>query len=102
MRHGCPGSSIRSQRFTDHAPESADFVDFLGRAGLGQAEGASLRFSDINWARRRLTVRRHKTGALFFVPIYARLEPLLERRRREMRGRSENQLLFTIKDAKRS
>ncbi|CAN5552989.1 hypothetical protein BH18VER1_BH18VER1_16540 [soil metagenome] len=54
--------------------------------------------SHADWARRRLSVRRQKTGALFFVPIYAHLE----RRRRRMRRRSENGFLFTIKDAKKS
>src|ERR1039457_1760097 len=34
-------NSIRSQRFTAHANQTADFVEFLGLAGLGQAEAAS-------------------------------------------------------------
>src|SRR6266566_4913310 len=39
--------SIRSQKFNGHdAEESADFVEFLGLAGLGKAEAAALRQSD--------------------------------------------------------
>ncbi len=35
--------------------------------------------ADIEWANERFSVRRQKTGALFFVPIYPDLRPLLER-----------------------
>lgn len=34
--------SIRSHKLSDTAQESADFVEFLGLAGLGQAEASSL------------------------------------------------------------
>ncbi len=71
--------SIRCQRFTDHAQDSADSVEFLELAGLGQAEASALRWADIDWANERFSVRRQKTGALFFVPIYPDLRPLLER-----------------------
>lgn len=47
--------SIRSQRFTDHAEESADFVEFLGLAGLGQAEASSLVWGDVDWDHQRLS-----------------------------------------------
>ncbi len=34
--------SIRAQRLTDHAEASSNFVEFLGLAGVGQAEASSL------------------------------------------------------------
>lgn len=72
-------TSIRSQRFTDHAHQSADFVEFLGRAGLGQAEAAALTWADVGWELERLTVRRHKTDTRFYVPLYPELKRLLLR-----------------------
>jgi site-specific recombinase XerD len=39
-------ASIREQQFADTREESADFIEFLGLAGLGQAEAAAL-----TWAR---------------------------------------------------
>ena len=48
--------SIRSQKFNGHdAEESADFVEFLALAGLGKAEAAALRQSDIDWQREKIT-----------------------------------------------
>src|SRR5437764_9919002 len=49
-------ASIRSQQFSHSAKETADFVEFLGRAGLGQAEARSLTWGDLEWAEQRLNV----------------------------------------------
>lgn len=95
-------ATIRSQRFTDHAEDSANFVEFLGLAGLGQAEASSLRWSDIDWSKKRFSVRRQKTGALFFVPIYPDLRPLLERLKRDAGTGSADLPVFAIKDAKKA
>jgi site-specific recombinase XerD len=42
---------IRAQRFNADAEASADFVEFIGLAGLGQAEVSSLTWADIQLAR---------------------------------------------------
>ena len=47
-------NAIRSQRFTDHAEDSADFIEFLGLAGLGQAEATALTWRDVEWENNRL------------------------------------------------
>ncbi len=94
--------SIRSQRFTDHAEESADFVEFLGLAGLGQAEASSLVWGDVEWDRGRLNIRRKKTDVCFFVPIYPDLRPLLVRLAAKACAMSPNRRVFAIKDAKKS
>ena len=95
--------NIRSQRFTDHAQDTADLVAFLGLAGLGQAEASSLTWSDIDWTNNRLHIRRHKTDTQFVVPIYDHLRPLLERMSKARRGkRSPAALVFKIKDAKKA
>jgi integrase len=60
--------------------ESADFAEFLGRAGLGQAEANKLTWKDVDFKRGVLQIVRKKTGGYFEVPIFARLRPLLDRR----------------------
>ena len=92
--------SIRSQKFNGHdAQESADFVEFLGLAGLGKAEAAALRQSDIDWQRETITTFRHKTKSGFAIPIYPQLKPLLLRRRRDD---APNERVFKIDNAKKA
>src|SRR5947207_9656125 len=89
--------SIRSQKFNGHdAAESADFVEFLGLAGLGKVEAAALRQGDIDWQRETITTFRHKTASGFAIPIYPQLKPLLLRRRRDD---APDERLFAINKA---
>ena len=74
-------ASIRSQQFNADVEESADFVEFIGLAGLGQAEAAALQYSDIDWERETITTFRHKTKSGFAMPLYPQLRELLCRRR---------------------
>ena len=91
---------IRSQKYNGHdAQESADFVEFLGLAGLGKAEAAALRQSDIDWQRETITTFRHKTKSGFAIPIYPQLKALLFRRRRD---NAPNERVFKINDAKKA
>ena len=94
--------AIRGQRFTDHAKDTGDFVEFLGLAGLGQAEASSLTWGDVDWVNNRLNIRRHKTDTRFHVPIFPHLRPLLERLQRECRQQVPSTLVFKIKDAKKA
>jgi len=92
--------SIRSQKFNGHdADESADFVEFLGLAGLGQAEAAALTQGDIDWQHETITTFRHKTKSGFAIPIYPQLKPLLLRRRR---NGVPNERVFKIDNAKKA
>lgn len=92
-------ADIRSQRFSADAKDSADFVEFIGLAGLGQAETSALRVDDIDWQRETLTTFRHKTKSGFAVPLYPQVRPLLERLTAGKRGSDR---VFAIKDAKRA
>ena len=92
--------SIRSQKFNGHdAEESADFVEFLGLAGLGKAEAAALKQGDIDWQREKITTFRHKTKSGFAIPLYPQLKPLLLRRRRDD---APNERVFAIDNAKKA
>jgi integrase len=74
-------NDIRSQKLNADAEDSADFIEFMGHAGLGQAEVNlhAFKWSDINWERGIFSVLRKKTQQPFDVPIYPNLRPLLER-----------------------
>jgi integrase len=90
--------SIRSQKFNGHdAEESADFIEFLGLAGLGQAEASALIKSDINRGKGTITTFRHKTETGFEIPIYPQLRDLLHRRTRDLKSPGDH--LFGVKGA---
>jgi integrase len=93
-------ADIRAQPFSAEAGESADFVEFIGLAGLGQAEASTIEWPDVHWDRQQITTFRHKTKSGFAIPLYPQLRPLLERRYAQ-RG-SDSQNVFRIKDAKRA
>ena len=72
-------ANIRAQVLNADREESGDFIEFMGLAGLGQAELKNLTRSDIDLERNRIKIRRVKTGRFFEIPIYPQLRPLLER-----------------------
>lgn len=94
-------ADIRNQRFNADAEDSGDFVEFIGLAGLGQAEASALTLPDLDFGREQMTTFRSKTRQGFIVPIYPQLRSLLTRlaSRAEREGR---QRLFKIKDAKKA
>ena len=94
-------ANIRSQQFNADAEESADFVEFIGLAGLGQAEASALRASDIDWERETITTFRHKTKTGFAIPLYPQVRELLLRRCSRLNGGS-GQRVFEIADAKKA
>lgn len=95
--------NIRSQRFTDHAEDSANFVEFLGLAGLGQAEASSLKWGEVDFERGTLSIRRHKTDTRFTVPIYPHLRQLMEKLLAKAgRSVSPESKVFQIRDAKKA
>ena len=78
--------------------ESADFIEFLGRAGVGQAEAKSLRWEFID--ERTMTWTRKKTSGDLRVNITDDLRPLLARRREAAGGVNASGPVFKIKNAK--
>jgi len=92
---------IRGQRFSAEATDSADFVEFLGLSGLGNAEAAGLKWRDVDWQAGRIRVYRHKTDQGFIIPIYPQLKPLLERLKGEGNPPMDDCVL-KIKNAKKS
>ena len=83
--------------------DSGDFIEFLGLAGLGQAEASSLKWGDVNFEEKRLTIRRRKTQQPFYPPIYAHLQPLMDRlHKRYETPPSPQTSVFKIADARKA
>ena len=92
-------NDIRSQRFNADAEQSGDFVEFLGLAGLGQAEASAIKRSDVDLDASRIIVYRHKTDTGFAIPIYPQLRPLVEKL---SKGKAHNPRLFAINQTRKA
>lgn len=94
---------VRNEVCSSRAKESADFIEFLGLAGVGQAEAASLTWGDIDFDGGKMSFRRHKTDTAFSVPIYPHLRPLMERLRKEAGEEVDpKERVFKIKNARKA
>lgn len=72
-------TDIWNQKRNADAQASADCCEFMGLAGIGNAEMAALTWDDVDLARGRIRIYRQKTDTGFMIPIYPQLRPLLER-----------------------
>jgi integrase len=79
--------------------ESGDFVEFLGLAGIGNAETAAIKRGDVDLQAGRIIIYRQKTDVGFVIPIYPQLRPLAEKL---CKGKKHNQPLFKQNAAERA
>jgi integrase len=89
--------NVRGQVFNADSQDSADFLEFLGLAGLSQAEARSLTRADVDFDAGRIITFRHKTSTGFVIPIFPQLRPLLERL---SEGKANREKIFKIANAK--
>jgi integrase len=92
-------ADVRAQQFNADAQDSADFLEFLGLCGLGQAEAGSLTRGDVDLAAGQIITYRHKTSTGFAIPIFPQIRELLERL---CEGKMHNARMFKISDAKKA
>jgi integrase len=93
-------ADIRGQKFNGHdADQSGDFIEFLGLAGLGQAEAAAITRAHVDLDTGRIIVYRAKTDVGFAVPIYPQLQTLIEKL---CNGKKPNDRLFAIVQARQA
>ena len=92
-------ADVRAQQFNADAQDSADFLEFLGLAGLGQAEADSLTRSDVDLAAGQIITYRHKTSTGFAIPIFPQVRALLERL---CEAKMHDARVFKISDAKKA
>jgi integrase len=92
-------ADVRGQPFNADAQDSANFLEFLGLAGLGQAEAGSLTRSDIDFDAGHIITFRHKTSTGFAIPIFPQVRPLLKRL---CESKANGDRVFKIRDAKKA
>lgn len=85
--------NIRGQKFNADADDSADFVDFLGRSGLGNSEAANIQRKDVDLEKGKITVMRNKTDKGYQIPIFPQLRPLVEKLMKQAEDKPEAPLL---------
>lgn len=93
--------AIREEKLNRRREESADLIEFMGLAGVGNAEVGALTWGDIDFEADRITLFRKKTRMGYQIPIFPQLRPLLERRRERMKPKPADRV-FTVKDAKKA
>ena len=92
-------ADVRSQTRNQVAEQSADFLEFIGLAGLGQAEVRALTRADVDLDAGRMIAFRHKTRQGFFVPIFPQLRGLVEKL---CAGKAHDEPLFNQRDAEKA
>lgn len=95
-------AQVRAQPFTDHSDDSADVLEFMGRAGVGQAETAGLKHEHINLVDGTIKLFRVKTQTAFQIPIFPKVRPLIERLRKANPDAAPEARLFKLQDPKKA
>ncbi len=69
--------NVREQKNSPNPEPTADMLEFMHRAALGQAECILADWSKVKWKDGYIQVRRQKTDAYFDVPLFPQLKPFL-------------------------
>lgn len=94
-------ASVRNMRISRFGNDTANFLEFLCYAGVGQAEASSLTWGDIDFQRGRIYYRRHKTNRRFSTPIFPDLNDLLQRLLKKHGGHPQgNERVLAILDGR--
>jgi integrase len=92
-------ADIRAQKFNRDAEQSGDFIEFLGLAGLGQAEAAALTRAHVDLEAEQFFPYRQKTKTGFAVPIFPQLRALVEKL---CIGKKPHERLFSILESRKA
>jgi integrase len=92
-------ADIRSQKFNHDAEQSGDFIEFLGLAGLGQAEAAAITRAHVDLGAGQFFPYRQKTKTGFAVPIFPQLRSLIEKL---CVGKKPHERLFSILESRKA
>ena len=88
-------ANVRAQTQNREAEQSADFIDFIGLAGL-QAEARALTRADVDLDAGRIITYRHKTRQGFVIPVFPQVRALVEKL---CSGKAHHERLFKHDDA---
>jgi integrase len=89
-------ANVRAQTRNLEAEQSGDFIEFLGLAGLGQAEARALTRADVDLDAGRIITYRHKTRQGFVIPVFPQVRALVEKL---CSGKAHDERLFKHDDA---
>jgi integrase len=92
-------TNVRGTAANADAQDSGDFLEAMGLLGLGQAELAALSLSDVNLVASYIFVKRQKTGAGFYIPIYPQARDLVEKL---CQGKRFDERLLKVSDARKA
>ena len=96
-------ANIRTQTYNAEPRDSGDLVEFLGLAGLGQAEASALCWEDLTFDTDQAAALRIKPGRGFALPIFPQLRPLLEKIREQRDGSPHpDERVFVQKETKKA
>lgn len=95
-------AEVRAQPFTDHADDSGDVLEFMGRAGVGQAETSGLKHEHISLEEGTIKLFRVKTQSSFQIPIFPKLHPLLKKLKKTNPEALPSDKVFKISDPKKA
>jgi integrase len=93
---------VHEQSDNNDHEQSANFLAFLGLAGVGQAEAATMQWRDIGKPAGKISFVRQKTGRPFQVPIYSWLAPLVNHLLASRNDEDDRKTVFTIRTAARA
>lgn len=94
-------ADMRAEYRNADAQDSADFAEFMGRAGVGNSEAAALRWKHVDWKKQRITLLRNKTSVGYVIPIFPGVKKLLEKIRENWDGEPEVRV-FQVKDCRKA
>lgn len=105
--------TIRSRKHTSNggeteaplagAEDAADFIELLAYSGCRQAEGNSLRWCDVDFTNRRLTINGTKTASSRrTIPMSNALTELLQRIRASRQDAEPTETISNIKSARKA
>ncbi len=93
--------NVRQQKNSPNPVPTADMLEFMHLAALGQAECILADWSKVDWRAETIEVKRQKTGTYFSVPFYPHLKPfLLDMWKRH--GEPKSGLMFSILSPKQA
>ena len=72
-------ADVRKQKWNAEANDSADYLEFMGLVGVGQAEASGLQKQHVNLTTKQLTFFRVKTRTPYTVPMFGQAEALIKK-----------------------
>jgi len=94
-------ADIRGQKRNARSIQSGDLVEFMGLAGIGNAEAKNLTWGDIDFKEGKITFFRQKTREGFRAPLFPQLRGLVTTMRKRCRPKPGDKV-FKTKDAKKA